>query len=405
MPSSSNAHNFMQEPKLNTYHISRPSVNSILHLVGNWLFEASIKYSPDSKQVPTPSDGSSDIYSKLMPQSRDFIRGQAEAIGILCKIFCSIKTNEKILPEYLSRFYTIVLVGLKVPSNFGELNSNNEYENGEILASIIVNGYNMFKLDLDGINILHLPMLHALNAIFKLKYKDEQRGEANKPKELIHTIFNIGSSSVSLVNLKHYCISIFSSLLCLSNHFNKLPVFDKDLNIIPNQNFFSMRSKILEIFLAAMQNEQDSLNLQLLFGCGRLIVGEWSIDEINRRNSEALNSSGSSGMENIDKKDRVSYCFTQVVSLICAPLKINHATLQNHSFALSIFDSLASIAAGDILNDDENVFKIAISWIWHYVKAQIKVSCFIKISMIVNGDVICINIILAICTSVKSLLN
>jgi len=133
-----------------------------------------------------------------------------------------------------------------------------------------------------------------------------------------------------------------------------------------------MRSKILEIFLAAMQNEQDSLNLQLLFGCGRLIIGEWSIDEINRRNLEGLNKSGSSRMENIDKKDRVSYCFIQVVSLICAPLKMNHATLQNHSFALSIFDSLASIAAGDILNDDESVFKIAISWIWHYVSAQIK---------------------------------
>ena len=141
-----------------------------------------------------------------------------------------------------------------------------------------------------------------------------------------------------------------------------------------------MRSKILEIFLAAMQNEHDFLNLQILFGCGRLIVGEWSIDEINRRNIEGLNSSGSTGAVNLeagnlqDKKERVSYCFNQVVSLISAPLKINVLTLQNHPFALSIFDSLTSIAAGDILNDDENVFKIAISWIWHYVKNQIKVS-------------------------------
>lgn len=60
------------------------------------------------------------------------------------------------------------------------------------------------------------------------------------------------------------------------------------------------------------------------------------------------------------------------MSLICAPLKINHSTLQNHSFALSIFDSLASIAAGDLLSDEESVCKLAISWIWHYVKMQIK---------------------------------
>lgn len=366
--------NISHEPKLNFYHINRPSVNSILHLVGNWLFEAAIRYSADNKQ--SPIDAPNDIYTKLSAPNREFILGQAEAYGILCKIFCSVKTNEKILPEYLSRFYTLILVGLKVPNNFGEMNSNNEYESGEILASIIVNGYNLFKLDLDGINILHLPMLNALNSIFKLKYvsKEDHRSETNKPKEMIKSIFNIGSSSVSLVDLKHYCISIFTSLLSLSNHLSSLPVYDKDLNIIPNQNFFSMRSKILEIFLAAMTNEQDLLNLQILFGCGRLIVGEWSIDEINRRNMEGLNNSGSSGLENNvqDKKERVSYCFNQVVSLISAPLKINITTLQNHSFALSIFDSLTSIAAGDILNDDENVFRIAISWIWHYVKNQIK---------------------------------
>ena len=73
-----------------------------------------------------------------------------------------------------------------------------------------------------------------------------------------------------------------------------------------------------------------------------------------------------------DKKERASYCFNQVVSLICAPLKINHSTLQNHSFALSIFDSLTSIVDDDVTHDDENVFRIAISWIWHYVRTQIK---------------------------------
>ena len=131
--------------------------------------------------IPSTSPSANcDIYSRLSAPNREFILGQAEAYGILCKVFCSVKTGEKILPEYLSRFYKLLLVGLKVPSNFGEMNLSNEYESGEILASIIVNGCNVFKLDLDGINILHLPMLFALNAIFKLKYvfKEEQRGES-----------------------------------------------------------------------------------------------------------------------------------------------------------------------------------------------------------------------------------
>ena len=116
-------------------------------------------------------------------------------------------------------------------------------------------------------------MLNALNAVFKLKYpvKEETTKEGQKPKELIKSVFHIGFSSISLVELKRYCIYIFSSLLCLANHLSSLPIYDRDLNVILNQNFFSLRSKILEIFLAAMSNEQDTINLQMLFGCGRLI--------------------------------------------------------------------------------------------------------------------------------------
>lgn len=113
-----------------------------------------------------------------------------------------------------------------------------------------------------------------------------------------------------------------------------------------------------------MQNEIDTANLQMLFGCGRLIVGEWTLDEASKTSGEVAA---------LDKKERAWYCYNQIVSLICAPLKINSTTLQNHSFALSIFDSLASIAAGNlIVGEEDSVCKLAISWIWYYVKMQIK---------------------------------
>ena len=356
--------------KLNYYKSDRPSVDSLLHLVGQWLFEAAVKNLNDSSKND----------NETLKQNREYLLGQAEAYGILCKIFCSIRTNENVSQQYLSRFYSLLLIGLKVPANFGDFNSTTmEYECGEILASIIVNGFNLFKIDLDGINIILIPMLNALNAIFKLKYPQKEadpKSAESKPKEILRSIFNIGSNSVTLVELKRYCIYIFSSLLSLPNHFSVLNINDSSSN-----NFFSLRSKILEIFLAAMTNEQDTINLQILFGCGKLIVGEWSLDELvfNQKNKEmstSINNTTSPIMSetimSFDKKEKASYCYNQIVSLICAPLKINHATLQNHSFALSIFDSLASIAAGDILNEDESVCKIAISWIWHYVKMQIK---------------------------------
>lgn len=41
--------------------------------------------------------------------------GRAEAVGTLCRIFCSKKTGEEILPVYLARFYLAMQQGLKVP--------------------------------------------------------------------------------------------------------------------------------------------------------------------------------------------------------------------------------------------------------------------------------------------------
>lgn len=40
--------------------------------------------------------------------------GKAEALGTLCRIMCSKKTGEEILPVYLARFYLAVQQGLKV---------------------------------------------------------------------------------------------------------------------------------------------------------------------------------------------------------------------------------------------------------------------------------------------------
>lgn len=210
-------------------------------------------------------------------------------------------------------------------------------------------------------------MLNVLNAIFKLKYpqKEDPRSE-NKSKELLRTTFNIGSGSVSLVDLKKYCIHIFASLLSIPNHFSSLTLIDP-MSPQSSVQYHTLRSKILEIFLAAMTNEQDTSNLQMLFGCGKLIVGEWTLDELVPSNNSSTN-----------KKEKAIYCYNQIVTLICAPLRINHATLQNHLFALSIFDSLASIVANQHLlpNDESNaidsVSKTAVSWVWHYVRMQIK---------------------------------
>jgi len=61
----------------------------------------------DSLDSITSSSANVLHYDRYMP-------GRAEAIGTLCRIFCSKKTSEEILPVYLARFYMAVYEGLHV---------------------------------------------------------------------------------------------------------------------------------------------------------------------------------------------------------------------------------------------------------------------------------------------------
>ena len=51
--------------------------------------------------------------SSVIP-AEAYENGKAEAVGVLCRIFCSKKTDEDILPLYLSRFYIVLNQALKL---------------------------------------------------------------------------------------------------------------------------------------------------------------------------------------------------------------------------------------------------------------------------------------------------
>lgn len=135
---------------------SRPKVNAILHLYGKWLFEAAfigtefVKTStgtpgssalggnvdanptrpttlgldqPQARRVSSSSQhsnsaqaaGASLTESLELPASltpEKFESGRAEALGTLCRILCSKKSGEEILPIYLARFYLAVQQGI-----------------------------------------------------------------------------------------------------------------------------------------------------------------------------------------------------------------------------------------------------------------------------------------------------
>lgn len=86
----------------------------------------------DSIDSITSSSANVLHYDRYMP-------GRAEAIGTLCRIFCSKKTSEEILPVYLARFYMAVYEGLHVNEVF-KLNLKFTF-----LSNLIIN-FNSIKI-------------------------------------------------------------------------------------------------------------------------------------------------------------------------------------------------------------------------------------------------------------------
>lgn len=149
--------------------------------------------------------------------------GRAEAIGALCRVFCAKKTGEEILPVYLARFYIALQQGLKIPES---------RECEETMASILYNSSDLFRLDLDGIQVLLPSYIAALELVLPDK---ELKMKAN--------------ILVNKIELRRASIQILLTILALPLHFQTLPI--RDLNnsqeklvksihsCSPNFNFFT----------------------------------------------------------------------------------------------------------------------------------------------------------------------
>ncbi|XP_070158722.1 ral GTPase-activating protein subunit beta isoform X2 [Polyergus mexicanus] len=246
----------------------RPKCNSILHLFGEWLFEAAfIGTDGWSQNLPQPSgaskrpssvlvDGPSSLQETVsdVPSTLCIDRyesGRAEALGALCRIFCAKKTGEEILPVYLARFYQAMNHGLKVDET---------RECGETLASILLNSADLFRLDLNGVQVLVPAVLSALEVV--LPEKD----------------LKLRSNVVSKPDLRRASIHLLISMLTLPLHFQNLTI--KELPIFPSINsfertpvtFVQLKSRLMNLLINALQVETDPQNTHMLLGALLLSV-------------------------------------------------------------------------------------------------------------------------------------
>ncbi|XP_037724035.1 ral GTPase-activating protein subunit beta isoform X8 [Drosophila subpulchrella] len=359
--------------------VARPKCNSILHVFHEWLFEAAHiggdtwrqnrkKQACEASKRPSSmimehrkgSISLSQPNSLNDPQSLPptltidkYESGRAEAIGTLCKIFCAKKTGEEILPVYLARFYMALQQCLKITES---------RECDETLASILLHSSDLFRLDLDGINVLLPGFIAALEIVLPdkdLKLKTQSM------------VFN-------RTELRRSAINILLSIMVLPLHYQTLPI--RDLTSETSEKMFTfiqLKSRLMNILMNALQVETDAQNTHMLLG-GLLLCVQ---DAVTFEETElggggggnpASISHNSSGLQhheaNLLSSDNAHALFVRATYLVCHRLISSWKTDLNVS--LAALELLSGLARLHIRETDALECKRAVKWICDYICYQ-----------------------------------
>nr|NP_001138183.1 uncharacterized protein Dmel_CG34408, isoform C [Drosophila melanogaster]ACL82915.1 uncharacterized protein Dmel_CG34408, isoform C [Drosophila melanogaster] len=373
--------------------VARPKCNSILHVFHEWLFEAAHiggdtwrqnrkKQACEASKRPSSmimehrkgSISLSQPNSLNDPQSLPptltidkYESGRAEAIGTLCKIFCAKKTGEEILPVYLARFYMALQQCLKITES---------RECDETLASILLHSSDLFRLDLDGINVLLPGFIAALEIVLPdkdLKLKTQSM------------VFN-------RTELRRSAINILLSIMVLPLHYQTLPI--RDLTCESSEKMFTfiqLKSRLMNILMNALQVETDAQNTHMLLGGLLLCVQDAvTFEETELGGGNANLSQNSSGVQHHDanllSSDNAHALFVRATYLVCHRLISSWKTDLNVSLAaLELLSGLARLHIREtdtlvkiyeasqnltIISSDALECKRAVKWICDYICYQ-----------------------------------
>ncbi|KAK0149861.1 Ral GTPase-activating protein subunit beta [Merluccius polli] len=282
---------------------ARPKVNSILNLFGQWLFDAALVHcklhsglsrDPSMTAIATQvglelrrkgSQLSTDsMVSNPMFDANEFPEsyeaGRAEACGTLCRIFCSKKTGEEILPVYLSRFYMVLIQGLQI----------SDFICRPVLASIILNSSSLFCSDLKGINVVVPYFIAALETILPDRELSKFKLYVN-PTDLRRASINI---LLAMLPLPHHFGNIKSEVL-LEGKFSEEDGSPHDQPV----SFLALRLRLVNVLIGALQTETDPTNTQLILGAMLNIVQDSALlESIGTQNETGSIDGGHVGSKN-----------------------------------------------------------------------------------------------------------
>uniref|UniRef100_A0A8C4YA02 Ral GTPase-activating protein subunit beta n=1 Tax=Gopherus evgoodei TaxID=1825980 RepID=A0A8C4YA02_9SAUR len=243
----------------------RPKVNSILNLFGSWLFDAGFvhcKLHNENRDSMTAiaTQASMEFRRKGSQMSTDTMTSNStfdstEACGTLCRIFCSKKTGEDIL------FYMLLIQGLQIA----------DFICHPVLASIILNSPPLFCCDLKGIDVVVPYFISALETILPDRELSKFKTYVN-PTDLRRSSINI---LLSLLPLPHHFGTIKSEVVLEGKFSNDdgCSSYDKPIT------FLSLKLRLVNILIGALQTETDPNNTQMILGAMLNIVQDSALLE------------------------------------------------------------------------------------------------------------------------------
>ncbi|KAK6624852.1 hypothetical protein RUM44_011716 [Polyplax serrata] len=338
--------------------LNRPKCNSILHLFGDWLFEAANigtdhhTFTTSSKSIPSslvidsrkvsvssssqPPSLSDDAEAPNLLLMEKYEAGRAEALGALCRIFTAKKTGEEILPVYLSRFYVSLYHGLQIPDS---------RECTDVISSILINSTDLFRLDLDGVFILLPSYIEALELVF-----------LKGPK---------ASSNGLKTELRQASIQLLLSMIALPLQFQDLQIKELFPSQSDEKNLLTvgeLKPRLMNLLIGALEIETDPTNVQMLLGGLIQSVEDTACCEAGETVMQNYSSS------NFMSSDCAHGLFISTTYLVCQRLISSWKSDLNVS--LAALEVLSALARIHIKETDALEPKRAVKWLCDYIVIQ-----------------------------------
>ncbi|CAL8085875.1 unnamed protein product [Calicophoron daubneyi] len=309
-----------------------PQANSLLQLVGSWLFEASVTGADKELNIAV-------ITCKVdqFPKYLSFEAGRAEALGALCRIMIYAKRGQ-LAKEFLTRFYLCIYYGLETEHGRSDL----------ALSSVLFYGIDLLRVDLPGINILLPRLFPACQFVL-------QNDNLRKPDFLTNVL------------LRRAAIHQLMAMVCIPVQFKGATIrcLVPVLKVMKDPLSLNDLKGQLGVFLRdTLEREKDEINLQMLLSASLALLEDMSVDEAVSPSDSSVTRPG----DEIRRNLTASTYFNILVPCLCNLLVKEWES--NSSVVQYLLEVISGVAAVRIQMPDPIIYRETVRQLCEFITNQ-----------------------------------